>query len=140
LLALPLFAQQETTHQSLVLAGPRVYRTFLPGSYKAPAKRFPVVYFFHGYEAPDVSRDKAFSAFTSTHDLILIDSGPADLTGNFPLYLPELIEQVDRTLRTIPDRAHRAVSGYGAGGYLALWEAARCPDLVAAASSVLAER
>jgi hypothetical protein len=140
LLALTAFAQQETTHRSLVMAGPRVYRTFLPASYKTPAKRFPVIYWFHGYEAPDDARDKTLAAYVAAHDLILIDSGPADLTGNFPLYLPELIEQVDRTLRTIPDRAHRAVSGYGAGGFLALWEAARCPDLIASASSVLAER
>jgi hypothetical protein len=120
--------------------GPRVYRQFLPASYKSPTKRFPVVYWFHGYEASDEARDKAMAAYVAGHDVILIDSGPTDLTGNFPLYLPELIEHIDRTLRTVPDRAHRAVSGYGAGGFLALWEAARCPDLVASASSVLAER
>jgi hypothetical protein len=74
------------------------------------------------------------------HDVVLIDSGPADLTGNFPLYFPELVEQIDRTLRTIPDRAHRAVTGHGAGGFLAMWEAARSPDLVSSASSLLADR
>jgi hypothetical protein len=119
---------------------PRVYRQFLPTSYKTATKRFPVIYWFHGYEAPDESRDKAIAAYVAAHDVILIDSGPADLTGNYPLYLSELIEHTDRTLRTIPDRAHRAVSGYGAGGFLALWEAARCPDLISTASSVLAER
>jgi hypothetical protein len=133
-------AQQELTHQSMVMNGPRVYRQFLPASYKTPTKRFPVLYWFHGYEAPDDARDKTVADYVAAHDLILIDSGPADLTGTFPLYLPELIEHIDRTLRTIADRAHRAVSGYGAGGFLALWEAARCPDLVASASSILAER
>jgi hypothetical protein len=140
LLAATALAQQEQTHQSVVMNSPRVYRQFLPASYKTPAKRFPVIYWFHGYEAPDEARQKAMAAYAGAHDVILIDSGPADLTGNYPLYLPELIEHVDRTLRTISDRAHRAVSGYGAGGFLALWEAARCPDLIASASSILAER
>jgi hypothetical protein len=134
------FAQQEQSHISQVLGGARPYRVFLPASYKTPAKRFPVIYWFHGYEAPDESRDKLFAAFTAAHDVILIDSGPADLTGNYPLYFPELIEHVDRTLRTVADRAHRAVSGFGAGGFLALWEAARSPDLVGSASSFLADR
>ena len=140
LLVTAAFAQQEQTHQSIVMGKPLVYRQFLPAAYKTPAKRFPVIYWFHGYEAPEETRDKSFAAYVAAHDAILIDSGPADLTGNYPLYLPELIEHVDRTLRTIPDRAHRAVSGYGAGGFLALWEAARCPDLIGSASSIMAER
>ncbi|HJZ98064.1 MAG TPA: hypothetical protein VKE70_16255 [Candidatus Solibacter sp.] len=139
-LALTALAQQEQTHRSVVMGGPRTYRLFLPASYKSPTKRFPVIYWFHGYEAPDDARDKTFATYAAAHDVILIDSGPADLTGNYPLYFPELIEHIDRTYRTVADRAHRAISGYGAGGYLALWEAARSPDLVGSASSVLAER
>jgi hypothetical protein len=140
LLALPLFAQQEQSHPSQVLARTATYRVFLPASYKTPGRRFPVIYWFHGYEAPDEQRDKILSTFAASHDVILIDSGPADTTGTFPLYFPELVEHIDRTLRTISDRAHRAVSGYGAGGFLALWEAARSPDLVGSASSLLADR
>jgi hypothetical protein len=65
----------------------------------------------------------------------VVDSGPADTTGQFPLYFPELIEHIDKTLRTIADRDHRAVTGSAAGGFLAIWQAAKCPDLVASASS-----
>jgi hypothetical protein len=140
LLAATAFAQQEQTHQSVVMGTSRVYRQFLPASYKIPTRRFPVIYWFHSHEAPDEAREKSLAAYAAAHDVVLIESGPADLTGNYPLYLPELIEHIDRTLHTIPDRAHRAVSGYGAGGFLALWEAARCPDLVGSASGIFAER
>ena len=67
--------------------------------------------------------------------MILVDSGPTDTTGQFPLYFPELIDHIDKTLRTIPDRDHRAVTGSGVGGFLAIWQAAKCPDLVGSASS-----
>ncbi|HXK03843.1 MAG TPA: alpha/beta hydrolase-fold protein [Verrucomicrobiae bacterium] len=131
---------QEVTHESLVMGGARTYRVFLPPSYKVAAKRFPVIYWFHGYEAQNEERDRALAAYVGSHDVILVDSGPADLTGNFPLYLPELIEHIDRTLRTVPDRAHRAVTGFGSAGLLALWEAARSPELVGSASSFAADR
>jgi hypothetical protein len=143
LLAVAAFAQQEQSHTSQVLGRKATYRVFLPASYsapKTPARRYPVIYWFHGYEAPDEQRDKTLAAFVASHEVILIDSGPVDLTGNFPLYFPELIEHVDRSLRTVADRAHRAVTGYGAGAFLALWEAARSPDLVASASSLVADR
>jgi putative esterase len=145
LFALPAFAQPaatvlEQTHPSQVLGGARPYRVLLPPSYKTPAKRFPVIYWLHGYEAPDEHRDSILSAYVGSHNVILVDSGPADTTGNYPLYFPELVEHIDRTLRTIPDRAHRAITGMGTGGFLALWEAARSPDLVGSASSFMADR
>ena len=139
-LSLPLLAQQEQTHASQVLGHSAAYRVFLPASYKTPAKRFPVIYWFHAYEAPDEQRDKTLADWVAAHEVILIDAGPADLTGAFPQYPPELIEHIDRTLRTIPDRAHRAITGFGAAGFLALWEAARSPDLFGSASSFLADR
>jgi len=131
---------EEKTHQSHVMGRARTYRVFLPASYKTAAKRFPVIYWFHGYEAPDDARERILCEYVGTHDVILVDSGPTDLTGNFPLCFPELVEQVDRTLRTVPDRAHRAVTGYGTGGFLAMWEAVRSPELVGSASSMLADR
>jgi len=131
---------REETHQSLVMGGARAYRVLLPATYKTPGKRFGVIYWLHGYEGQNEEREKALRAWVGSHDVILVDSGPADLTGNFPLYLPELIEHIDGTLRTIPDRAHRAVTGFGPAGLLALWEAARSPELVGSASSLAGDR
>jgi hypothetical protein len=118
------------------MGGERAYRVYLPPAYAtARAARYPVVYWFHGYEAEHEGRDRALGAYVASHPVIVVDSGPADTTGQFPLYFPELIEHVDQTLRTIADRNHRAVTGSAAGGFLAIWQAAKCPDLVGSASS-----
>ena len=127
---------QEQTHRSQVMAGARAYRVFLPPAYaKSRTTRYPVIYWFHDYEPQNQARDAALAAYVAAHPVIIVDSGPADTTGQFPLYFPELVEHIDHTLRTIPDRDHRAVTGSGAGGFLAIWQAAKCPDLVASASS-----
>jgi hypothetical protein len=118
------------------MAGERAYRVYLPAGYATSrAARYPVIYWFHGYEAKNEARDRALGAYVATHSVIVVDSGPADTTGQFPLYFPELIEHIDQTLRTIADRDHRGVTGSAAGGFLAIWQAAKCPDLVGSASS-----
>src|ERR1039457_2648728 len=118
------------------MAGERAYRVYLPAGYATSrAARYPVIYWFHGYEAKNEARDRALGAYVATHSVIVVDSGPADTTGQFPLYFPEIIEHVDQTLRTMADRDHRAVTGSAAGGFLAIWQAAKCPDLVGSASS-----
>jgi hypothetical protein len=133
--AQPAAVVQEQTHRSQVMASDRAYRIYLPPAYAtARTARYPVIYWFHGYEA-DQARDAALAAYVAAHPVIVVDSGPADTTGRFPLYFPELIEHIDNTLRTIPDRDHRAVTGSAAGGFLAIWQAAKCPDLIASASS-----
>jgi hypothetical protein len=132
----PTVQPQERTHRSVVMAGVRAYRVYLPPAYATSrAARYPVIYWFHGYEAENDARDRAIGAYVATHPVIVVDSGPADTTGQFPLYFPELIEHIDQTLRTIRDRDHRAVTGSAAGGFLAIWQAAKCPDLVGSASS-----
>ena len=118
------------------MAGARAYRVYLPPAYATSrTTRYPVIYWFHGYEPENEARDAALAAYVAAHPVIVVDSGPADTTGQFPLYFPELIEHIDKTLRTIPDRDHRAVTGSGAGGFLAIWQAAKCPDLIGSASS-----
>ena len=135
--AQPAAQIQELSHRSQVMAAARAYRVYLPADYAASrTTRYPVIYWFHGYEAENPARDAALSAYVAAHPVIVIDSGPADTTGQFPLYFPELVEHIDKTLRTIPDRDHRAVTGSAAGGFLAIFQAAKCPDLVGSASSL----
>jgi hypothetical protein len=126
---------QDLTHRSQVMDGARAYRVYLPPDYAKSQKRYPVVYWFHGYEAENAARESAIANYVGTHDLILVDSGPVETTGTFPLYFPELAERIDTTFRTIADRDHRAVTGAGVGGFYAIWQASKCPDLVGSASS-----
>ena len=130
---------QEQTHFSQVMNANRVYRVFLPASYAGSQKRYPVLYWFHGYEssAEVNAYSKDIADYLVAHDLIVVDSGPLDTTGEFPLYFQEVMDRVDHTLRTIADRDHRAVSGFSAGGFLALYAAGKFPDLVSSASSFM---
>jgi hypothetical protein len=130
---------QDLEHSSQVLGGKHGYRVFLPPAYATSQARYPVIYWFHGYEqAADVNAyTRQIAAYVGTHDAIVVNSGPVETTGVFPLYFPELVDRIDGTLRTIMDRDHRAVSGYLAGGFFALLIAGKYPDLVSSASSFL---
>ncbi len=130
---------EEQTHFSQVMNANRVYRVFLPASYAASQKRYPVLYWFHGYEnSTEVNAySKDIADYLARHDLIVVDSGPLETTGEFPLYFLELMDRIDHSLRTIADRDHRAVSGFSAGGFLALYAAGKFPDLVSSASSFM---
>jgi Putative esterase len=136
LLHIATLAAQDQTHFSQVMGSPRSYRVHLPAGYAASQKRYPVIYWLHSYEAGDEARDAQLAAYAAKHDAIIIDSGPAETSGNYPLYLPELAEHIDSTLRTIADRDHRGVSGFGVAGFLALWQATKAPDVVGSASAL----
>lgn len=130
---------REFTHDSQVMGEPRAYRAMLPPSYASSQKRYPVIYWMHGYEtsAEQEEFDREILAYVSQHDVIVVHTGPVETTGEFPLYFPELVEQVDKTLRTVADRDHRAITGFSAGGFLAFWMAGKYPDLVSSASSFM---
>ena len=130
---------QEHTHFSQVMQAERVYRVFYPAGYAGGAKRYPVVYWLHGFESQSVrdAYSHAIENYVAAHDLLVVDAGPAETTGSFPMYITELVERVDQTLRTIPNRDHRGITGYALGGYMALWTAAKYPDMVGSASDFL---
>ncbi|HEV2447062.1 MAG TPA: alpha/beta hydrolase-fold protein [Candidatus Sulfopaludibacter sp.] len=130
---------QEFTHLSQVMGGERSYRVFFPASYAASQKRYPVLYWLHGYEssAEVDSYSRAIAAYVATHDLLVVDTGPVETTGVYPLYFPELADHIDRTLRTAADRGHRGLSGFSAGGFMAFYLAGKYPDLVSSASSFM---
>ena len=126
---------QDLTHLSQVLGGTRTYQVLLPPAYATSKKRYPVVYWFHGYEQSNRARDEETASYVATHDVIVVRTGPVETQGSYPLYFPELVDRIDKTLRTIPDRDHRAVTGFTVGGFMAFWMAGKYPDLVSSASS-----
>ncbi len=125
------------SHDSQVLSGTRTYRAILPPAYSASQKRYPVIYWLHGYEQGDEQREAIIAAYVATHDVIAINAGPIETTGEYPLYFPELVDEVDHHLRTLANRDQRAVSGFSSGGFLALWIGGKFPDLVSSASSFM---
>jgi pimeloyl-ACP methyl ester carboxylesterase len=106
----------------------------LPTGYEKSRQRYPVLYWLHGSQEPAI-REKRLTDYVAAHEVILVDGGPSDAQSQFALYFPELVDQIDKTLRTVADRSHRAVAGVGSGGYMALLLAGKYPDMVSSVSS-----
>jgi hypothetical protein len=123
------------SYQSQVLGAERRYRVLLPPSYGKSRERYPVVYWLDTGEHESAARESRLAAYVGAHELILVDGGPADPQSQFTLSFPELVEQMDGTLRTVADRGHRAVAGIAGGGFMAFFLAGKYPDLVSSASS-----
>jgi hypothetical protein len=128
---------RDLSHTSQVMNGARTYQAILPPAYATTQKRYPVIYWFTGYEQSDERRDAEINQYVATHNVIVVRSGPVETVGLFPLYFPELAAAVDKTLRTVADRNGRAVTGFSMAGFVALWIAGKYPDLVTSASSFM---
>ncbi len=153
---------EDRTHESKVFGQPRHYRLFLPADYSTSGERYPVVYYFHGHsdrytlEHYDGGTDTVprIAAFVAAHDLIVVAVDgwvPEHYTGfyggdpwdvrkeggryDFGEYFLELVDHIDRTLRTRTDRRHRGTSGLSMGGFMSLYLSARYPDLIGSASA-----
>jgi pimeloyl-ACP methyl ester carboxylesterase len=124
------------SYDSQTLGKPQTYRVLFPPSYsKSITRRYGVVYWLHGVDAEPAAREARLAAYVATHELILVDPGPGNPASQFALYFPEIVEQVDGTLRTVKERGHRAVAGVAGGGFLALLLAGKYPDMVGSVSS-----
>lgn len=111
---------------------------YLPASYGSePARRYPVVYFLHGYGVgvepyvnllgvPDAV-DAAMEAGTPEMILVLPDAftryngsmySNSPTTGNWEGYIADdLVAHIDSRYRTIPARGSRGLAGHSMGGY-----------------------
>jgi len=122
------------------LEGNTAERTVLvvtpPGYDENPNKRYPVVYFLHGYWAPVEAQQQGFkldeavqAAAAAGNDLIMVmPDGFSKLRGGFYSSSPtvgdyesfvaeDLVEWVDGNYRTIAERDSRGLAGHSMGGY-----------------------
>jgi Putative esterase len=130
-------AFQEFSHQSGVLGTTRTYRVVLPAGYEKSRVRYPVVYCLHTGQRQPEARESRLASYVAGHELILVDVEAVDTQGQFALYFPELVEQIDGSLRTVADRGHRGVTGFAAAGFAAYLIAGKYPDLLGSASSFM---
>ncbi|MEU0936757.1 alpha/beta hydrolase-fold protein [Embleya sp. NPDC005971] len=125
------------------VSGPHKIRILLPGGYAAdPGKRWPVAYFLHG-GGGTVNDAAAAPALHSDSMITVVPDGGlkgwyADWVMQHTVvgaanwetfHLTQLVPFIDANLRTIADRAHRAVVGLSMGGSGALHYAQTRPDL-----------
>ncbi|GAA1980102.1 alpha/beta hydrolase [Kitasatospora viridis] len=125
------------------LSGTHEIRIFLPKDYAAePGKRWPVVYFLHGGAG---TADDAAAAPALHSDSAITVAPDGGLKGWYAdwvmqntvlgaanwqtFHLDQVVPFIDANLRTLTDRAHRAVVGLSMGGYGALHYAEARPDL-----------
>ena len=119
----------------------------LPPSYYAePARRYPVVYYLHGYkDTPGtigVSKNYVLKLMAAgiIPNMIIVEPdcmtkygggfyANSPMNGAYEDYLTsELIAFIDANYRTIPVAAARGLSGYSMGGFGALAQGLKHPD------------
>jgi enterochelin esterase-like enzyme len=123
------------------------FNIFLPPRYTTMTnRRFPVVYFCHGYGDDENTwvqrglplRLQAAMIAERSPNMIMVfvnggkesgfnNLGPSDMVESY--VVKELIPYIDSHYRTIPNRSGRAIEGFSMGGYAALKFAYKYPQL-----------
>ncbi len=133
---------------------------YLPASYAAsPARRYPVIYFLHGFGADDQivedatlfgdAMDRLAAAGRVPEMLVVVPNGRnryggsfwsnSPVTGNWEDFVAnDLVTWVDATYRTLPRPSSRGVAGHSMGGYGALVQGMDHPDIFGAVYSLSA--
>jgi len=151
---------QDITHYSQVFGKQKTYRLYLPDNYKLSSKKYPVIYFFHGWGGRYYKDDSAKLAYDKLGELVnkyqvilvmwdgnMDESEPRpynignhnDVKYNIQMkdYFPELVTCIDSTYRTFTDRNHRGIIGFSMGGIMSFYIAGKYPDRVSAAVNMV---
>ncbi len=161
-LILPLFVRKVDTVDIPSAVMKKEFRAaiVLPESYSSAdaiknKTRFPVLYLLHGgfghfTDWPTKTSDKTLlHRLADEYNIIIVmpegetfsyylDS-PVNKKSQFETYITkEVIDKIDNTYRTIPDRRGRVIAGLSMGGYGALHLSALHPELYCAAGGMSA--
>lgn len=153
-----VFAQQSGKVVSFVINAKTLQNTggenpkrkvsvYLPPDYDQAGKRFPVIYYLHGFMGTDsiyvnmkAILDRAI-AQKKIRPFILVQANQytqfegsfysnSSLTGGWSDFTAkELVEYIDNNFKTIPNRDSRGISGHSMGGYGAIKIAMLYPDV-----------
>jgi S-formylglutathione hydrolase len=136
----------------------RPMSVYLPPSYStSPHRRYPVLYFLHGFDADDrviingayqnldirISMDSLIRLGRAKEMIVVMPSARNAYNGSFYTNSPvtgnwedfvarDLVRYIDGNYRTIRDRTARGITGHSMGGYGALYVAMRHPDTFSA--------
>jgi S-formylglutathione hydrolase FrmB len=126
---------------------------YLPPGYADTQRRFPVMYFYHGYTrgpgdytAVSDAVDRLVRGGDMGDAIVVLVDGTnrligayfldSPVTGGFETYVSrDLVDAIDATYRTIPHRDSRAIMGHSTGGYNAMRIGLNHPDRFGAVSA-----
>ena len=151
---------RDLTHDSKVFGTQKYYRLYLPKSYSQSTKRYPVIYFFHGWGGRYNKEPSAKPEYEMLGDLVdkyqvimvmwdgsMEESEPRPYnTGDHDQvkyqvqmkdYFLELVEYIDTNYRTLNDRDHRGIIGFSMGGFMSMVIAGKYPDKVSAITNMV---
>ncbi len=128
---------------------------YLPASYYDSEKRYPVVYFFHGFGGTPYTFYNDWQAFAQymqadpDKEFIVVevdgrtvrDNGSfyvnSEVTGPWEDYVTaEIVPFVDQNYRTIADASSRGTAGFSMGGFASINLAFRHPDIFSSAQAI----
>lgn len=133
---------------------------YLPPSYAASDKSYPVIYLLHGFggdegsfvgELGDTSAvvllDLLIGAGLLKEAIIVLPDGSnkyggsyylnSELIGNYEDYIVyDLVNFIDENYRTIPDRSGRVIGGASMGGYGSITLAMKHPEIFSVVASM----
>jgi S-formylglutathione hydrolase FrmB len=125
----------------------RKVSVYLPPGYEKSNKRFPVIYYLHGFMGTDsisasmkmildrsIAQQKIrpFIFVIASHYTLYEGSfySNSSLTGNWTDFeAKELVEYVDKNFRTMANRNSRGIAGHSMGGYGAIKIGMLFPDV-----------
>lgn len=151
---------RDKTHLSKVFGKEKTYRLYLPDDYQTSGKKYPVIYFFHGWGGRYYKDDSAkleyamLGELVNKYNVIMVmwdgsmdESEPRpynigdhkDVKFNVQMkdYFPELVNHIDSSYRTFTDRGHRGIIGFSMGGIMSYYLAGKYPDRVSAAVNMV---
>jgi S-formylglutathione hydrolase FrmB len=128
--------------KSKLMARDMPYRVVLPPDYNNSneSRSYPVIYLLHGLSGHyDNWTDKTkLAEYSTKYSFIIVtpESGDGWYTDSVSVpddkyesyIVQELIPQVEKDLRTIPDRDHRFIAGLSMGGYGAIKFGLKYPE------------
>jgi len=151
---------QDIRHYSHVFGKEKTFRLYLPDNYKQSGKKYPVIYFFHGWGGRYYKDDNAKLEYTKLGELVnkyqailVMWDGSIDEQEPRPYnignhgdvrfdiqmkdYFPELVSCIDSAYRTYTDRNHRGIIGFSMGGIMSFYIAGKYPDKISAAVNMV---
>jgi len=120
---------------------------YLPPDYNQSNKRFPVIYYLHGFMGTDSiynnmilildraineKKIKPFIFVQASHYTLFEGSfyTNSSLTGNWADFaVKEVVEHIDKNFKTISNRSSRGIAGHSMGGYGAFKLAMLYPEI-----------